>query len=343
MKSKIFLLVAVTVLLITNSCKDNGTDPETLEPGRRDYVWTVDTIKAYYIYFSSIWGQNAEDVWAISMVGSVFENIYRYDGKKWYRETRTPIGNTSSLWGIENNLWICTHDGHIWNYKNNVFSSSPQLLLENKEVEFLSIAGKNENEIFAGGGKNITLNRDALLYKYNGINWQLNKIMQNKGNITRIRYSSVNNRYYILTYLDNETENDTVSLYEYDGNNIKSIYRNYISENTSCIMNDINGYLYVTIGHKIFRYSKNNFEQILEINDSNFGGQTWGRSKSDIFIRMLDGLMHYNGSDVKYILKFSPDVRFGTSAMVFEKNIFLHVFDNKTGYNIIYHGKLKEN
>jgi len=342
MNTKLILIIAVAIALIANSCKDNGTGPETLEPGRRDYVWTADTIKAYYIYFNSIWGKIADDVWVVGS-GSAFENIYRYDGSKWYRETREPIYNTVSLWGTENVLWITTYSGYIWKYKDGVFSCSQKLLYEENEIDFLSIAGKNDSEIYSVGGKEIPLNRDALIYKYDGEAWYLNKVLKNNGNITRIRYSSVNDRYYLLTALDNEIEKDTVRLYEYDSNNLKTIYENYVSENTSCVMNDINGYLYVTIGRKIFMYYKNNFEQILEINDSNFGGQTWGRNKKDIFIRMFDGLMHYNGTDASYILKFPSGVRFGTSALVLEKDIFLHAYDNNTGYNIIYHGVLKEN
>jgi hypothetical protein len=345
MKNKVLLCAALCFISILNSCKNGPVEPDdsNAAPGRRDYTWTADTIKAYYIYFNSIWGKTANDVWAVSSVGSVFENIYRYDGTKWYRETRTPIYNTSSLWGTENNLWICCSNGRLWNYKDNIFSSSPQYKYDDKEVFFLSIAGKNDSEIYAGGGMNIPMNRETLLYKYDGSDWQLDKVLHNNGNITRVRYSAVNDKYYLLTGLDNEVLNDTVRLYEYNGKDLKIIYQNYVSENTSSVINDINGYMYVTIGHKIYRYYKNDFEQMLEIPDSNFGGQTWGRSRNDLFIRMFDGLMHYNGTDTQYILKFPVNVRFGTSALVLEKDIFLHAYDNKTGYNIIYHGKLKEN
>lgn len=343
MKQKIFLIVAAAALIITNSCKDNGTGPETLEPGRRDYVWTVDTIKAYYIYFNSLWGTTASDVWAVSGVGSVYENIYRYDGIKWYRETRTPIGNTVSLWGTENNLWICCKDGRIWKYNNDVFSSSPQFLYKGKEIDFFSMAGKSDNEVFAGGGKREPYSRDALLYKYNGSNWQLNNVLSNHGTIIRVKYCLADEKYFFQTYLDNITQKDTVTLFEYKGDNLKIVYQNYISENTDCLINDIDGYLYITIGKKIYRYYKNNFDLVIEIKDPNFGWQTWGRNKKDIFIRMFDGLIHYNGTDTQYILKFSSNITFGTSALVLEKDIFLHAFDNKTGYNIIYHGTLKEN
>lgn len=345
MHMKILLWSTILIFAITAGCKESPVESlpdDNSTPGRRDYAWSADTIKAYYIYFNSIWGKKVEDLWAVSLVGSATENIYRYNGNHWYRETRVPIYNTVSLWGTENNLWISTHDGYIWNYKNDVFLSSAKFLYEGEGIDFLSIAGKNDSEILAGGGKNQPRNRNAILYRYNGISWQLNKVLVNKGNVTRIRYSTVNSSYYILTSIDNEAINDSVQLYEYKGNDLKTIYENYISENTWCVMSDINGYLFVTIGKKIFIYYKDRFYDFLEINDPNFGGQTWGRNKKDVFIRMFDGLMHYNGTDTQYILRFPTNVRFGTSALVLEKDIFLHAFDNNTGYNIIYHGKLKE-
>lgn len=335
----VILISAFTILI---SCNKTPTEIEpTYEPGKRDYKWTADTIKANFIYFNSLWGKTATDVWVVSLVGSALESIYRYDGTKWYRETRTPIGNTVSLWGTENNLWISTHDVYIWNYKKNIFTSSPHFLYEGVDIDFFSIAGKNDNEVLACGFKRVPYSRDGIIYRYNGNNWQLDKIIKNNGAITRVRYSSINNRYYIQTFIDNETKSDTVKLYEYNGNEFKVIYQNYVSENTDCIINDINGYIYVTIGKKIYKYYKDSFEKVLEVNNPNFGGQVWGRNKNDLFIRMFDGIMHYNGTDLQYVLKFPIDIRFGTSALILEKDVFLHAIDNKTGYNIIYHGRLQ--
>ncbi len=186
MVQKILLVITVIVLIIISSCSNNSVEPE-LQPGRRDYVWTADTIKAYYVYFNSLWGKTVNDVWMVSAVGSVFENIYRYDGTKWYRETRTPIGNTVSLWGTENNLWISTKDGRIWNYKNDAFFSSQQFLYEGKEIDFFSIAGKNDNEVYAGGGpRNFMYRKPTVLYKYDGNNWLMSKIIKNGGTITSV-------------------------------------------------------------------------------------------------------------------------------------------------------------
>lgn len=338
--------VLLLILFVTlTTCKENPVESlpdDNSTPGRRDYVWTADTIKAYYIYFNSIWGKKVEDLWAVSLVGSATENIYRYNGSYWYRETSVPIYNTVSLWGTENNLWICTKDGLIWNYKDGVFSSSPQFLYDDQNVRFFSMDGKNDSEIYAGGGKAISFNRVGLIYKFNNNAWQIDRVLKNYGNLFRVSYSSKNDKYYFLAYVDNIELMDTTRLLEYDNKEVKIIFSDKDADN-NLIMNVIDGYLCVTIGKKIYIYYKNRFYDFLEINIPNFGGQFWGRSRNDFFIRMQDGLLHYNGTDLKYILKFSSSVTFGSSALVLDKDIFLHAFDNNTGYNIIYHGKLKEN
>lgn len=342
-KKKSLLLLCFSSLLIflfMNSCVSNSTEPEpNYEPGRRDYVWTADTIKAYYVYFNSIWGKTVNDVWMVSLVGSVLENTYRYDGTKWYREINAPIGNTVSLWGTESNVWISTHEGRIWKYRNNIFSSSPQFMYDGKAIDFFSMAGKNDNEVYACGGKFMPYNRDGLLYKYNGSSWQLDRVLKNYGNLYKVRYSDKNNRYYILSYIDNKDIADTTQLLEYDGITVKSILYQDIGENFT--INNIDGFLYVSKGNKIYRYYDETLNAYLEVSNPNFRGQVWGRNKNDLLIQMQDGLMHFNGSDLKYILKFPTNTEYGSAALVLERDVFLHAFDNRTGYNIIYHGILK--
>lgn len=342
---KIAILLTALILMFS-SCKNNlmpievGTSDPNYPPGRRDYTWTADTIKAYLIFFNSIWGKSINDIWAVSSVGSVYENIYRFNGNNWYKETRIPIGNTISLWGTEQNLWICCGDGRIWNY-NNVFTSSKQFTYEGTNVLFFSMAGKYDNEVYAGGGKNISNNKDALIYKYDGSGWQNSKIIKNFGNVFWVKYSSKTDCYYFLTSVANLNAQDTVRLLEYNKTDIKLIFKGPDNDEKRCTMNNIDGFLYVRIGTKLYRYINGKLNDFLEINLPNFGGQLWGRNKDDFFIRMQDGLLHYNGSDLQYIIKFPTNTTFGTSALILDKDIFLHAFDNNTGYNIIYHGKLK--
>ena len=76
--------------------------------------------------------------------------------------TEQMLGNKNTYWKhvlavANNNLWICCQDGRIWNYKNDLFSSSTQFKYEDKEILFFSLAGKSEHEIYAVGGKILTI------------------------------------------------------------------------------------------------------------------------------------------------------------------------------------------
>jgi hypothetical protein len=130
-------------------------------------------------------------------------------------------------------------------------------------------------------------------------------------------------------------------IYEFDRNNIKMLDEHLqTSENPSSI-HTIQGYIYITLGKKVYRYRRDNMELMFEVNDPNFGGQLWGRSRNDILIRMFDGIAHYNGSDRQYLLKLTSNIWLAGEAMVFEKEVFIPAKDYNTGYQLIYHGVLK--
>lgn len=82
-------------------------------------------------------------------------------------------------------------------------------------------------------------------------------------------------------------------------------------------------------------------ELIFEVNATNFGGLVWGRNRNDIFIRMKDGIAHYNGTDWQYLFKSQEPMGLSPNSLVLEKDFFIPAKLLKTGANIIYHGTLK--
>jgi hypothetical protein len=79
---KLFLGFLTMTLLTLSTCSDNPITDDTLQPGRRDYIWTIDTLKIPEgrSYPTWMWGTNANNVWAI---GSGYLNAYQiwhYDG-----------------------------------------------------------------------------------------------------------------------------------------------------------------------------------------------------------------------------------------------------------------------
>jgi len=123
--------------------------------------------------------------------------------------------------------------------------------------------------------------------------------------------------------------------------NIVKIYEGKSSLKTGTFLQKIDGEIYFVIGNTINKYVNNSFKKIFEVTLPNFGIQIHGRTAKDIFLRMTDGIAHYNGNDFKYLYKFKSRVSF-TDAVVFEKEIFVLADDLTNGVNLVFRGKLIE-
>ena len=63
--NKILFLIAVAALILISNCSDNPVNgDDNIAPGRRDYVWTVDTLDGLISPRFRIWGSSPDDVWA---------------------------------------------------------------------------------------------------------------------------------------------------------------------------------------------------------------------------------------------------------------------------------------
>jgi len=57
---------------------------------------------------------------------------------------------------------------------------------------------------------------------------------------------------------------------------------------------------------------------------------------------MLDGLAHYNGSNIKYLYRLPKSKQLWVGFMIFINEIYFNVYDLTNGNNYILIGKLKE-
>jgi hydrogenase maturation factor len=55
---------------------------------------------------------------------------------------------------------------------------------------------------------------------------------------------------------------------------------------------------------------------------------------------MIDGIAHFNGSDVQYIYKINSNVRLASS-IIFDKQVIFSAIDFNTGNTLIIKGELK--
>ncbi len=328
---KFILLTALLIVLYT--CKDNPVVPDDSNaiPGRRDYSWVADTIDNPFLDFYNIWGNAPNNIWTAGVLMS--DALYRFDGYKWRLDNRVYISDPIALWGYENNLWIGNDKGCIWKFTGDSYTQQlTDFKVDGTLTIFYVMAGSSSNEIYAVGS-----NRNyAIIMKYNGSSWYLDKKLTDSGGFNQIKYCPKNNKYYLVSFLADYSNR----IYEYDRKNLKMIYE-LPPSNSSPGISEIDGYIYMVIGKKIYRYFNGNMEFIFEVNDPNFGGVVWGRNRNDIIIRMKDGIAHYNGTDWKYLFKSLDPITLSPNSMIFKNDVFIPAKNERTGSNIIYHGILK--
>ncbi|MBI5809295.1 MAG: hypothetical protein HZA74_12930 [Ignavibacteriales bacterium] len=332
------LLIVVTIVSL--SCQ-HTTEPE-LQPGRRDYVWTADTIEIPFDSFVSIWGASPSDVW---VGGFQTNDLYHFNGVKWEKWKEQISTTSTALWGLSNNIiWRGGNDGNIWYYNGYKWEEN----FVYKNVNYLNATiedfyGSVYNDIYAVGyltkGKG-DLHRGFILH-YNGIQWKEVYVADYQSQFVRIRKQE--NKYYIESFtINNETGNDTIVFYEFDGKKLKNIFTKSLTEITFATFNTIGEELYFLINTDVYIYQKETFIKRFSLNVANFGYQIYGRSEKDLFVRMKNGLGHYNGIDIEYLYRFDNNwTSISANAAIFEKDIFFTVEDPINDKDFIIHGKIK--
>lgn len=328
---KIFALLIIASFLLT--CKDNpvGPDDSNATPGRRDYTWEADTINNPYQLFYNIWGDSPSNVWSTGSLMS--DGVYHYNGEMWSLDNRVYISDPDAIWGYGNDLWIGNDKGCIWKFTGENYKQElKDFNVDGNLVNFVDIVGKLPGEIYAVGSNRY----HPIILKYDGLKWNFEKALPDSGGFNKISYSSRNDKYYLRCPLfDYSTR-----IYEYEKGELKIIYDSPPS-NRQPGLSIIDGYVYIITENEIKRYFNGKMELIFKVNDPNFGGTVWGRNRNDIFIRMQDGLAHYNGTDWQYLFKSIGATALMPNCTIFDKDIFIPAKIRTTGYPIIYHGKLK--
>ena len=329
--SKLVLLLVMSVVLF--SCKKNlvGPDDSSAVPGRRDYTWVADTINNPFLDFSSIWGDSPNNLWATGALMS--SSLYRFDGLNWSLDNRVYISDPTTVWGYSNNTLIGNDKGCIWKFAGTSYIQElTDFKVNGNFVDFIDMTGTSSNDIYAVGVNNT----NPIIMKYNGSKWYLDKTSMDSAGFNQIKYCYRNDRYYLRCALFDYT----TRIYEYDRKDLKLIY-NYPQSNGGPTIAEIDGYAYIVIENKIYRYFNGNMEFIFQVDDPNFGGIVWGRSRGDIFIRMQDGLAHYNGTNWQYLFKSQEPIWLAPISQIFKNDVFMPAKIQRTGYPVIYHGTLK--
>ena len=347
MIKKIFMPIVITILLLVNSCKDKITGPVETQPGRTDYIWTVDTLYSPMNYLFTIWGSSPNDVWTTGAGGTVKDRLFHFDGTKWKNYEVPPGCYGNVLYGFStDNVWMGGSGGKIWHFDGKSwalnFTYQPNGW---QTVDISDIWGTNPNDVYAVGVVfyDHQMYQRGFILHYDGAVWkkiyeanfysQLEKIRKENSNIYIYNYK--------LSYGINGAS-DTVEYYLLDGSNLKKIYSNTLDKITFGSFYNIGGEIYFVMSKDIYKYVNNTFVRQFSFNDPNFGYNVYGRNDKDIFVYMINGIAHYNGTDLEYLYKFTHNyTSIGRGPIIFNNDIFFCMWDPISNINMVLHGKLK--
>jgi hypothetical protein len=344
MKNIIALFIISMLVFGFSSCKKNPVEPD-LEPGRRDYTWTADTINTYMDAVFRIGGTSLTSLWGVGPSGNG-NTIRKYNGHTWPVEATSFPSDAFALSCISaNNIWVAGTEGNIWHY-DGVWKQSAKY---NENILstyiFEDFYSNSEKDIYLVGAEfNDVIRSRGIILRFNGSQWA--KAFQPDDHSYYIRINKDEmypNDYFIysLKWSSNEPgQTDTTTFLKYNGKNVETIYSETIQNYSPSILSNIGGRVYFGMKDGLYRYDNNQLVPFLKLTP-NYSDRymSFGKNEKDIFITTRDGIMHFNGTNVEYILKYPKQLIY-ISSVVFEKDVF--VLTTPNWYTaIIYHGTLK--
>ena len=347
MKRNSLLVVVLPVMLLIifyAGCK-SPTGPVELQPGRRDYTWTVDTLNVPYRVLEDIWGSSPTDLWC---VGPGNDNpIYHFNGQKWTDyDIPPPSLSPTAVFGFsENNVWFGgTYGDDIWHYDGSVLSRFQNYAIPGYPLTGIqNIWGDNPNNVFAVGFADSSNISRGVIQHFDGSSWKIvymTPLVSIREAYIRIFRNNISNdhNYYLLSFY--AVDADSAKICQYDGENeVKEIYSSVASQaNLSIINNEV----YFTLGNQICIRQNNAFSVFLSVPGNNFLGGIGGRNNKDIILEMKDGIAHYNGNNIEYLYHFNhPGISISGYPVIFEKEVFILAYDFQNNLNLIFRGELK--
>ena len=326
-------------MLTLSNCNNNPVSGNVDTPGRRDYTWTVDTLDSFNPLYR-LWGSSTSDVWAFTS-----DLIYHYNGSRWETKNYRNLG-PFSIWGTSsNNIYMGDQNGGIWHYDGTDFKETASLTKDgHSDIVFDNMWGDSPDDIYATGAymDENGLANNSVIAHYSDNKWTMLNTDGIKGIVERLFKNKSDNKIYLMTTLiGGGAFHDSTCIYEYAQEIYKEIYSSLESKGLQADLSLINGEVYFILGNKIAKRINNTFQTFLEIDNPNFYQRIWGRNSEDIFLFMTDGLAHYNGTDIKYLIHFTMPRNHIGLAQLFDTSVFLLVDESPTNLSLIYNGVIK--
>ena len=343
---KIFFVLISLLLLSFNTCDDNPVNGDDVKPGRRDYVWELDSLqKISPNDYSELWGTSMDNLWLATDSYDLDKNLLHFDGQKWSKVATIPNPVQAwSLFGInKKDAWIGGINADFWKFKGQTFQLFNQYPLPNFLITYVSdIWGDSPSNYFSCGS---VLSEDqnhlyAYMMKFDSNEWKYIVMPGREESFIKIMGGkNLNSDLLILSYYDNRTGDDVYRLYRFHSGNFQLIFDNSGYPNDLPWFEKLGDELFICFNKKIYSLNNIQIKMIRDLSNTNIKhSKFFGRSLSDIFFTAEDDIAHYNGSDVETIYSF-PNFKGIVKMVLFDNGIAI-LLTNRSSFCVL-RGKLE--
>ncbi len=353
---KLLLINIFLYLLALNTCSDNPLVDDNIPPGRRDYVWSVDSIDyenlPTFIELKSMWGSSPTDVWGSHFTADVRNCLWHYDGTAWKRAVEgTPIMDPSGGSSIVGGVWG-TAQNDVWAFGGTRFSNPERdvsfVMHFNGSMwtEVIGDTAKMPNgywDVFGVEKDHFWISTFEDVFRYKNGEWE-RFFIREMSDIPSI--AVYENQVYLTDYLIGI---DSLFLYKLSGNSFKLI------DKTTLFNGKFGAHGLVVLKDKAFTFNENGIYSTSAINgEINSSGwslvvstsspnglfNSFVRNEKDVWaVGFHKYPYHFNGTDWKEIDIFNGNSPPGFQSLfgVWGNGNEIFICDIYNG--IIYHGK----
>lgn len=335
MKPYLFLIFLLTAVLITLSCKSDITKPEELPAGRRDYVWTRDTLKADmagWQHLHGIWGSSPNDVWVIGDAYTYVNKIWHYDGANWKNYILNEYIEPTRVWGVSNNeIWMVTATSDIWKYNGTKWYKHTTIVPPGyNRILFEDIYGYANNIYAVGIAEKTDGDYTGIIVHYDGTKWEIIKTPQIKEYFFNVIF--IDGGDIIISGQSLQETSESCRLYVFKNGSLSQIGKNRFTY----FLGILNKKCYISVDSKVFEYVNGTLEERLTLLQSIYAGGIIGRSLKDFFCANSGWYLgHYNGTNLENLYFVDASI---ANSFIFENEVFFILYNQGS---TILHGKLK--
>lgn len=343
MKKLLFTVAIISFMLLNLSCKKSPTEAiDSTQPGRRDYIWTVDTLKlpeGYSTFLTRMWGSAPDDVWLVGNAYSSQHCLWHYDGTRWKNDPTLRNIYPSAIWGTsKDNVWLANSNSTIWHFDGKIWAKYADLaIIDYNRIVIETIVGYSKNNIYGVGVAYHNNGRDykGVITHFDGSKWILIEVPANNILFAVITYNQVANEFLISGVTGDFPY--YYRLFQLKNDQLIEIFK---VDNKVIALDEMGASNLVMVDKTVFSYKNGNLTEFHNFEGTNIVGRLWVRNEKDFFTFTYDGIGHYNGVDIKTLFnKELNDVGLNT-AYIFEKEVFFTMENTLTSVEFVVHGKL---